>query len=160
MSFEEKQTWASALIGIAIYGIYLVVIFQRAGDAPLHTVSYAYPMLIAMGCMIAALIVFTVMDHVMDHVMDQIDSHREKGLSNGSHREHRQKDERDIQIYRYGQTIGYGVQSFAFLTVLGLVLLELPHFWIGQALFFSCFLELSIKSAAKICAYRRGFQQW
>ena len=160
MSFEEKQTWASALIGIAAYGAYVAAIFHRAGDAPLHTVSYAAPMLMAMGAVIASMIAFNVIDRIAARVGHEYAASRGEHVQTVSRREYDQKDERDIQIFRYGQTIGYGVQSVAFLTILGMVVYELPYFWIGQALFFSCFLELAIKSAAKICAYRRGFQQW
>ncbi len=37
---------------------------------------------------------------------------------------------------------------------------ELNHFWIANVIYLAFVLSTLLGSAAKIAAYRRGFQQW
>ena len=70
------------------------------------------------------------------------------------------KDQRDREIYRYGEYIGQYVVSFGALGALGLSMAELDHFWIANVIYLAFVLSTLLGSAAKIVAYRRGFPQW
>ncbi len=66
------------------------------------------------------------------------------------------KDQRDREIYRHGE---YFVAIGA-VAALGLSMAELNHFWIANVIYLAFVLSTLLGSAAKVVAYRRGFQQW
>ena len=67
------------------------------------------------------------------------------------------KDERDRQIHRIGEYVGFHVMSIAALGPLLLAMAEVDYFWIANALYLAFCLAALGSAATKIVAYRRGF---
>ena len=66
-------------------------------------------------------------------------------------------DERDKDINRRGELVGYYVSSVGVVGVLALAMLRYDQFWIANALYLSFALGTLVASVAKIVTYRRGF---
>ncbi|MFI1913983.1 hypothetical protein [Nocardia sp. NPDC020380] len=49
MSYEEKRTWILGVTALLSYAIYLVIVLLRARETALAAVSYAAPLLWAIG---------------------------------------------------------------------------------------------------------------
>ncbi len=143
MSLEEKRAWIMLVVTICAYTAYVSVILGRAaGGAPLAEVRYAATLLGSIGGAILASVVL--------HIAASIASPR------GADR----KDQRDREIHHFGEYIG---QSFVILgstAALGMAMAELPHFWIANTIYLAFVLSAILGSAAKLVAYRRGFQPW
>ncbi|MHA7221781.1 hypothetical protein ACX80S_05600 [Arthrobacter sp. RHLT1-20] len=142
MSFEEKSAWVMGVLAVAAYAVYLAVVLGLSGSMPLTEVPYVAPLLWTVGGSIAGSIVL--------HTVIRTFSAKEAG----------KKDQRDKEIYRFGEYIG---QSFLVVGgVAGLVMsmAEVDHFWIANAIYLAFFLSAILGSVAKIVAYRRGFQPW
>ena len=139
MSFSEKSTWISAAITLISYGFYWWIILGRAQGIPIIEVPYAGVMLASFG----AAVVGAIIGHIAVVMI--------------SPREADKKDQRDRDINRYGDAIGYYVLSLAVLVVLILTINKIPHFWIANTIHFSCVLATLWSSMVKILAYRRGF---
>ena len=142
MSFEEKSAWIMGVVAVAAYAVYLAVVLGLSGSMPLAEVPYMAPLLWTVGGSIAGSIVL--------HTVIRTFSAREAGT----------KDQRDKEIYRFGEYIG---QSFLVVGgVAGLVMsmAEVDHFWIANAIYLAFFLSAILGSVAKIVAYRRCFQSW
>lgn len=142
MPFEEKGAWVMGLVAVGSYAVYLAVVLGLAGSMPLVEVPYVVPLLWTVGGSIAASIAL--------HAFLGILSPREAG----------RKDQRDREIYRFGEYIG---QSFVVIGGFGALLLamvEADHFWIANVIYLTFVLSAMLGSVAKIVAYRRGFQPW
>ena len=88
MSFEEKNTWVYAAVSLLAYGAYLAIILGRAQDVPLAEVPYAGTMLWTIGAAIAASIVGRIV------------------IAVAWPRDADKKDERDREVYRFGEYVG------------------------------------------------------
>ncbi|MEI8082120.1 MAG: hypothetical protein WCI74_09785, partial [Actinomycetes bacterium] len=66
-------------------------------------------------------------------------------------------DERDKQISRRGELVGYYVSSAGVVGAMALTMLEYPYFWIANALYLGFVIAALVSAAVKIVAYRRGF---
>ncbi len=77
-----------------------------------------------------------------------------------SPRNHDKKDQRDRQIYRFGEYIGQSFVMIGAVTALLLAMLEADYFWIANAIYLAFVLSAVLSTVAKIVAYRRGFQAW
>ena len=66
-------------------------------------------------------------------------------------------DERDKQISRRGDLVGFYVSSAGVVLALGITMLEYEHFWIANTLYLSFVVGSVIGSIVKLAAYRRGF---
>jgi hypothetical protein len=67
-------------------------------------------------------------------------------------------DERDRGIHRFGEYIGQSFVVIGGVVALGLSMAEVDHFWIANAIYLGFVLSALLGSAAKLVAYRRGFQ--
>ena len=65
-------------------------------------------------------------------------------------------DQRDRDISRLGNRLGYGVLVAFALVALVLSMVEADWFWIGNALFFGFALATLVGDIARVVAYRRG----
>jgi C4-dicarboxylate transporter len=139
MSFAEKNTWLSIAITLISYGIYWWVILGQAQGMPITEVAYAGAMLASFG----AVIVTSIVSHIVVAML--------------SPKEADKQDQRDRDINRYGDAIGYYVLSLAILVVLILTMTKVAPFWIANAIHFACILSSLWSSTVKIVAYRRGF---
>ena len=142
MSFREKSAWIMAVVTCGAYVAYLAILFGRAENTPLTEVSYVFTLLWTMG----AVLVSTIVAHIVVGVTSPKDIEK--------------KDQRDREIYRHGEYIGQYVVVIGAVSALGLSMAELDHFWIANVIYLGFVLSTLVGSAAKIVAYRRGFQQW
>jgi hypothetical protein len=150
MPFEEKMTWVSTSVSVIVTAVYFTFVLGRLGSGPVSGIAYQVPLLIAMGAMIAMTIVGAIMMAIGTAVTAEI-------TGSGSANEIDRKDERDVDIARRGDLIGYYVSSVGVLSALALTMLKFDYFWIANAIFLSFVVASLVSSAVKIVAYRRGF---
>ncbi|HET7138754.1 MAG TPA: hypothetical protein VFI36_01215 [Arthrobacter sp.] len=142
MSFEEKSAWIMGVVAAGSYGAYLAIVLGLAGTMPLAQVPYVAPLLWTVGASIAASIAL--------HAVIGIFSPREAG----------KKDQRDREIYRFGEYIGQSFVVIGGVAALLMAMAEWDHFWIANVIYLAFVLSAMLGSVAKIVAYRRGFQPW
>ncbi len=140
MAFEEKNAWIQAAVTASAYTVYLIVVLGRSSGVPLAETPYAGVLLWSIGGAIAAAILL----HVASAIIAPRDADR--------------KDQRDREIGRFGEYVGQSLVVVGGIAALVLALLELPHFWIANALYLAFVLSSLLASTAKIAAYRWGFQ--
>ncbi len=142
MSFREKSAWIMAMVTCGAYMAYLAIILGRAENTLLIEVSYVSTLLWTMGAVVVAVIVA----HIVVGIASPKDIDK--------------KDQRDREIYRYGEYVGQHFVAIGAVAALGLSMAGLNHFWIANVIYLAFVLSTLLGSAAKIVAYRRGFQQW
>ncbi|WP_181871124.1 hypothetical protein [Sphaerisporangium album] len=142
MASEEKSAWIMGLVAIAAYAVYAVIILGRAGQTPLAQVPYAAPMLWSIGGAILANIVL----RVAAAAVSPGDAGR--------------KDQRDREIYRFGEHIGQSFLVIGAVAALLMAMADWDRFWIANAIYLAFVLSAILGSVAKIAAYRWGFQPW
>jgi len=142
MSSEEKSAWIMLVVPVVAYATYLAIILGRADGTPLAEVSYVSTILWTIGAAIAASIVL--------HIVVAIASPKDAG----------KKDERDREIYRFGEYTGQSFVVIGGVAVLIMAMAEVDYFWIANAIYLAFVLSAILGSVAKLVAYRRGFQPW
>ena len=142
MSFEEKNTWVYALVSVVAFAAYLVTILGRAQGIPVSEVPYVGAMLWSIG----AAIVASIVGRIVIAVVWPRDADR--------------TDQRDKEIYRFGEYVGQWLVVIGAAVALLLAMAEVDHFWIANELYLAFVLAALLSSAAKLVAYRRGFQLW
>ena len=142
MSFEEKNTWVYALVSVVAFAAYLVTILGRAQGIPVSEVPYVGAMLWSIG----AAIVASIVGRIVIAVVWPRDADR--------------TDQRDKEIYRFGEYVGQWLVVIGASVALLLAMAEVDHFWIANELYLAFVLAALLSSAAKLVAYRRGFQLW
>ncbi len=60
----------------------------------------------------------------------------------------------------FGDHIGQSFIVIGAVAALLLSMAKVEHFWIPNAIYLACTLSALLGSAAKVVAYRRGFQSW
>ncbi|MCH7610942.1 MAG: hypothetical protein IIB10_09715 [Chloroflexi bacterium] len=139
MSFEEKGRWAYMIVVLIVSAVYFAGVLGQVGVIPVSEIGYVRPMITA----IIATIVATIVAYIV--VAISAPSEADK------------KDERDKNINRFGESIGYSVLGLLILLPLGLAMAEFEPFWIANAIYLAGVLAATISSIVKIVAYRRGF---
>ena len=142
MSFQEKFRWVYLGVAVVTNLGYIAIILGRAQSTPITEVSYAWPMIGAIGVTIVATIVGSILAAIAEY------------RAGGRRFE---ADERDAGIHRHGEAIGYAVLSVGILGALGLTMAEVAHFWIGNAIYLTGVVVSLFINALKLAAYRRGF---
>jgi hypothetical protein len=142
MSFEEKSAWIMGVLAAATYAVYLAVVIGLAGTMPLAEVPYVAPLLWTVGASIGLSIVL--------HIVIRALSAKDAGM----------KDQRDKEIYRFGEYIGQSFLVAGAVSALLLAMAELDYFWIANVIYLAFVLSAILGSVAKVVAYRRGFQPW
>lgn len=150
MPFEEKTSWVSGLVAVVVAGAYASVVVPHIGGGSVSAIAYQRPMLIAIGAMIVMTIIVTILMAIGTAVTAQI-------TGDGSPDDVGRTDERDKDINRRGELIGYYVSSIGMLAALALAMLEADHFWIANAIFAGFMISSVVGSAYKVFLYRRGF---
>ena len=150
MPFEEKITWVNAVVTVVVPVAYFAIMLGRLGDASAADISYQWPLLIAIGTSIV----------LTDRRVDP-GGHRHRHLGGVARQaasdEIDRKDERDKQISRHGDLVGFSVSSAGMVGVLALTMLEYEYFWIASALYLSFVVGTLVASVVKIVSYHRGF---
>ena len=150
MPFEEKITWVNAVVAVIVPVVYFVIMLGRLGDTSAAGISYQWPLIIA----IVASVVLTIVGSILAGIGTGISAElRGRSASDDIDR----KDERDKQISRHGDLIGFYVSSVGMVGVLALTMLEYEYFWIASALYLSFVVGTLVGSVVKIASYHRGF---
>ena len=142
MSALEKRAWIRLGTAIAAYATYLVLILIRDDGVPLAEVPYVAALLWTIGGAIVASIVLDIL------------------VSIASPREAGRADQRDREIARFGDTVGQSFVVIGGVAALLMALLELPYFWIANAVYLAFVLSAVLGGIARLVAYRRGLPQW
>jgi hypothetical protein len=150
MPFEEKFTWVSTVVSTGVAAVYFAIVFGQVRTVPVAEIAYQWPLLIAFGALIVLTIFGTIVVAVGSAVSAQI-------TGSGSVDDVGRNDERDADINRRGELIGYYVSSGGAIGVLALAMLRYDPFWIANALYLSFVVGALVASVAKLVAYRRGF---
>jgi len=104
MPFEEKFTWVSTVVSTGVAAVYFAIVLGQARTVPVAEIAYQRPLLIAIGSLIALTILGAIVVAIGTAVSAKI-----KGR--GSVDDVNRKDERDADINRRGELIGYYVSS-------------------------------------------------
>ena len=139
MSFEEKGTWAYMIVVLVVSGIYFASVLSQVGQVSVDEIKYIRPLITA----IIATIVATIAGYIVAAISAPSEADK--------------KDERDKDIHRFGESVGYTALGVMNLLPLGLAMAEFQQFWIANAIFLAGVVAATISSIAKIVAYRRGF---
>ena len=150
MPFEEKFTWVNAVVSTGVAIVYFAVVFAQMGAVPVEKIAYQRPLLVAIGTVVALSILGALLVAIGSAVSARI-----KG--DGSAADVNRSDQRDTEIDKRGELIGYYVSSVGVLGALALAMLRFDQFWIANALYLSFVVGAVVSSAAKLVAYRRGF---
>jgi cell division protein FtsW (lipid II flippase) len=142
MSFEEKGVWTFGVVTLLAYLGYVVVVLAEARAVPLVEVDYVWPMVISIGVAVVAYVIGIIV------------------ISAASPADAGRKDERDRQIYQRGEYIGQSMVVIGGMVALVMAWFELDYFWIANALYLFFVLAALLASAAKLAAYRSGFDGW
>jgi len=150
MPFEEKVTWVSAVVTVLAASWYAWTVGGRLGQLPVTEIAYQRPLLVAVGAMIVLTIVGTIAMAIGTAIRAEI-------TGEGSVDDIDRKDERDAHIGARGDRVAFYVSSVLMVGVLGMAMLEWPHFWIANGLFVAFVAGGLVSSGVKLAAYRRGF---
>ena len=140
MSFEEKSTWIYAAVIPVAYVVYVAIILGRARSTPLTEVPYVGPMLWTIGGAIVA----SILGHIVFAIIWPKDADK--------------KDQRDKEIYRFGEYTGQFLAIAGAVAALILAMVEADYFWIANVIYLGFVLSAILGSVTKLVAYRRGFQ--
>ena len=150
MPFEEKITWVNALVAVVVPVAYFVIMLGRLAYTSAADISYQWPLLIAIGASVVLTIVGSILAGIGTGISAEL---RGRSASDEIDR----KDERDKQISRHGDLVGFYVSSVGMVGVLALTMLEYEYFWIASALYLSFVVGTLVGSVVKIASYHRGF---
>ena len=142
MVYEERNTWATLIATVITVPIYIVIVLMSADGGPLTDVNWVPILLWTMGASIVGAIVISIVWGILAGMRDP------SGVG--------ASDQRDRDISRFGNRLGYGVLVGAALVALVLSMVEADWFWIGNALFLGFALATLVGDIARVVAYRRG----
>ena len=149
MPFEEKVTWVSLVVFAVVPVAYFAIMRGRLGDVSAADISYQVPLLIAIGVSVVLTIVGSILAGIGSGISAELHGRSADDIG--------RNDERDKQIGRHGDRIGFSVSSVGMVGVLALTMLEYEYFWIASALYLSFVVGTLVASAVKIVSYHRGF---
>jgi len=138
MSYEEKGIWVYAVVTIATYIGFVVIVLQDAAGGSLAAVDYVPTMLWAIGISIAAAMV----GRILVEIVRPSETYK--------------VDTRDKDISRRGEVVGGTILGIGMVGPFALTLLEVDHFWIAASMYTVFTLYAVVGSAVKLVAYRRG----
>jgi hypothetical protein len=139
MSFEEKSTWATAVLFVAVPAVYLAIVLPQLSTTPITEIEYQVPMLVAIGVSILLAIGAVIL------------------VAASSPREAGKADQRDKEVARFGEYVGGNTLGALMLVPLLLALAEVDWFWIANSIYVGLAVAAFVGAVAKIIVYRRGF---
>ncbi|HEY3002359.1 MAG TPA: hypothetical protein VGJ44_08405 [Kribbellaceae bacterium] len=138
MSFGEKRAWIYAAIAVVVPAVYFATVLGQARGSAVAQVAYVRPMLTAVAAAIVLDIVASIATAIASPKGDD------------------KPDERDRQIGRFGDYVGFYVMSVCSVVPLVLAMAKAEYFWIANTLYLAFVLAAIASSAVKIAGYRRG----
>jgi predicted membrane protein len=138
MSFREKNLWIYAVLVAAVSGVYFAIVLGQLRNTAVSDVAYQRPLLTAIGVVIVLTIAGTIVVAIL------------------SPKEADKTDERDKNIDRLGESVGYMVAGFLMLVPLGLAMTDSATFWIANTIYAGFVASTLVSTAVKVVAYRRG----
>jgi hypothetical protein len=158
MPFEEKFTWVSAAVSTGVAAVYFAIVLGQVRTVPVAEIAYQQPLLIAIGALIVLTIVGTIATAIATAIGAAVTAEiTGEGSVEDSVGDIGRKDERDEDITRRGELIGYYVSSAGAVGVMALAMLRYDQFWIANALYLSFVVGAIVAAVVKLIAYRRGF---
>ena len=142
MVYQERNTWATLIATIVTVAAYIIVVLVQADGGPVTEVDWVPIMLWTIGISIVAAIVISIAWGILAGMREP------QGVG--------QSDQRDRDISRFGNRVGYGVLVGGALVALVLSMIEADWFWIGNALFLGFALSTLVGDIGRVVAYRRG----
>jgi hypothetical protein len=150
MSFKEVTAWVNAAVTLVAGVVYFAIVGARLDGGPVSEIDYKWWMIGAVGVTIVATIVGTIIMAIATAIKVEI-------TGQGSVDEIEREDERDKNIDRRGELVGYYVSSVGVLAALVLAMWRQDQFWIANALYLFLLIGSVASASAKIVFYRRGF---
>ena len=115
-----------------------MVVLTSLGSTPLVEADYVAPLLWSIGGAIAVSIVL--------HIFI---------VGNAP-----KKDQREREIYRFGEYVGQSFVVIGGLGALVFALFEFDHFWIANVIYLCFVLSAILGSITKLVAFRAGMPRW
>jgi hypothetical protein len=150
MPFEEKMTWVSVVVGSLVPVAYFAVVLPQLSDTAAAEIAYQPPLVISGAASIVLMIAGAIAMAIATAIGAEI-------TGTGSVDDIDRKDERDVQIGRRGDVVGYYIASVGAFVALSITMLEFDYFWIANTLYLSFVVASVVAGIVKLRAYRRGF---
>ena len=150
MPFEEKMTWVSVVVGFLVPVTYFAIVLPQLSDTAAAEIAYQPPLVISVVASIVLMIAGAIAMAVATAIGAEI-------TGTGSVDDIDRTDERDVQISRRGDVVGYHIASIGAVGALILTMLEYDYFWIANTLYLSFAIAGLVAGIVKLRAYRRGF---
>jgi hypothetical protein len=150
MSYEEKQSWISAIIAGGVPPFYFTYLLSQMRNVSVAEIAYARPLLMAIGASIALTIVAIIVMAIVSAAAAQVTEGPHAAASIDK------TDERDKRINRHGEYFGGIALGVGMVGPFILTMTEVDHFWIANAMYLAFVLAAITSSMVKIVAYRRG----
>lgn len=144
MPIAQKRAWVMMIASTVAYVVYVVLVVTNLQD-PVADTPYVAPLLWTVGGSVVAT--------VLAEVGFAITTRREGKAA-------LRTDERDREIDRFGDHVGQAFVVIGALAALIMAMLQLPYFWIANAIYLAFVLSAVLGSAARLAAYRQSFQPW
>ncbi|WP_137846168.1 hypothetical protein [Microbacterium sp. 2FI] len=142
MAYEERNIWASLIVGIVGTIVYTIILLQAAGGGPVSDVDWVPIMLWMIGASIVGAIVVSILWGIVAGIRHP----DEVGTS----------DQRDRDIARMGNRVGESFLVIAGLGVIVLCMFEVDWFWIANTMYYGFAVSTIVGGIASVIAYRRG----
>lgn len=154
MPFEEKVTWVNLLVSLVVPAYYASQVIGELGATPVSEITYQRSLIVAVVVSIVLTIVGSIMAGVGSGIAAGI---RREVTGEDLMDEVGRSDERDKDINRRGELIGYYASSVGVLGALALAMLRQDQFWIANTLYAGFVLAAIASGITKLVLYRRGF---
>ncbi|MEU1972581.1 hypothetical protein ABZ477_13040 [Microbacterium sp. NPDC019599] len=142
MVYEERNLWSSLIVSVIGSIVYIVITLAAADGGPLTDVDWVPIMLWTIVGSIVAAIVVSIVWGIVAGMGDP------DGVG--------KSDQRDRDIARMGNRVGYSFLVIAGLGVLVLCAFEADWFWIANTMYFGFAVSTIVGGIASVIAYRRG----
>ncbi len=144
MTYVERTTWSQLIASVLGMAVYLVLVVPQLFTTPVGDIAWVWPMV---GTIVGAIVLSIVLNIVWGIVAGMRDPDTEHTA-----------DQRDREIEWFGERVGQSFLAIGGIAALILTMVEADWFWIGNALFVGFFLSAALGGAARLGAYREGFQ--
>jgi len=139
VTFQEKGVWVYGVLTAVVSAVYFVFLAGQIRSTAVGEIGYQIPMVAAIAVSIVLFIVATI------------------AITIASPADADKADQRDKDIDRHGELIGYYVVAAGCLPVVILAMVRADQFWIANAMYLTGVAGALVSSAVKAIDYRRGF---